>query len=176
MTRRWRWRGGGVLHVCNRDIPHTCLLLPFRTRCYSAIHVIAAFTWNAATRRFQECQKVRRLHCLASPFPSPLSIRSLFFTKRPFAAVTQRGSDGLLEAFHAYQIIPASPGGRFAISGLQYWPYSEACNDGARSVEGHLACDSYKSHSFAQQADTKSIPPDRELTRCFSYGFSLCAE
>lgn len=39
-----------------------------------------------------------------------------------------------------------------------------------------LAGNSYESHSFAQQADTKSILLDRELTQCFSYGFSLCAE
>lgn len=55
-------------------------------------------------------------------------------------------------------------------------PTSKACNDGARTVVGHLAGNSYKSHSFAQQADIKSISLDRELTQCFSYGFSLCAE
>lgn len=111
---------GGLLHVCNGDIPHTCLLFPFRMRCYSATHVIGAFTWNAATRRFQECQKVRCLHCLAPLFPSLLSIQSLFFThgRLGLSLTTQRGSNGLLEALHAYQIIPASPG-RFAISGLQ---------------------------------------------------------
>lgn len=88
---------------------------------------------------------------------------------------TQRGSSGLLGALHAYQIILASPG-RFAISGLQCWPYSEACNDGVLTLVGHLAGNSYKSHSFAQQADTKSISLVRELTQCFPYGFSLCAE
>lgn len=88
---------------------------------------------------------------------------------------TLRSSGGLLGALHASQIIPASPG-RCAISGLQYWPYSKACNDGARTVVGYLAGNSYKSHSLAQQADTKSISLDRELTQCFFYGFSLCAE
>lgn len=168
---------GGVLNVCNSDVPQTCLLFPFRMRCYSAIHVIGAFTWNAATHRFQECQKVRCLHCLASLFPSLLSFQSLFFThgRMGLSLSTQSGSGGLLEALHAYQIISASLG-RFAISGLQYWPYSEACNGGARTVVGCLAGNSYESHSFAQQADTKSIWLDRELTQCFSYGFSLCAE
>lgn len=58
--------------------------------------------------------------------------------------------------------------GRFAISGLQYWPYSKACNDGVRTLVGHLAADSYKSHGFVEQADTKSILQDSELIRCFS--------
>lgn len=112
-----------------------------------------------------------------SGFPSLLSFQSLFFThgRMGLSLSTQRGSGGLLEALHAYQIISASLG-RFAISGLQYWPYSEACNGGARTVVGCLAGNSYESHSFAQQADTKSIWLDRELTQCFSYGFSLCAE
>lgn len=83
----FKWRV--ALHVCNRDVPHTCLLFPFRMRCYSAIHVIGAFTWNAATRRFQECQKVRCLHCLASLFPALLSFQSLFFTDGRLGAVTQ---------------------------------------------------------------------------------------
>lgn len=112
-----------------------------------------------------------------SLFPSLLSFQSLFFThgRLGLSLSTQRGSGGLLGALHAYQIIPASLG-RCAISGLQYWPYSEACNDGARTVVGRLAGNSYKSHSSAQQADMKSIPLDGELTQCFSYGFSLCAE
>jgi len=171
----FKWRG--CLHVCNWDIPYTCLLFPFRMRCFSAIHVIEAFTWNAAIRRFQECQKVRCLHCLASRFPPPLSIQSLFFTygRLGLSLSTQRSSSGLLGALHAYQIIPASPG-RFTISGLQYWPYSEACNDGARTVVEYLAGNSYKSHSLADQTDTKSILRDRGLTQCFSNGFSLCAE
>lgn len=61
----WYKRAGMALH--------TGLLFPFfrRTRCYSAIRVIGAFTWNAATRRFQECQKVRCLHCLVPLFFSP---------------------------------------------------------------------------------------------------------
>lgn len=112
-----------------------------------------------------------------SVFPPLLSIQSLFFTegRLGLSLSTQRSSGGLLGALHAYQIIPASLG-RFAISGLQYWPYIEACNDGARTVVGYLAGNSYESHSWAQQADAKSIFPNGELTQCFSYGFSLCAE
>lgn len=170
--------GVGVLHVCSRDAAYTCLPFPFRMRCFSVIRVIGAFTWNAATRRFQECQKVRCLHCLAPLFPFLLSFQSLFFTdgRMGLSLSTQRAhSGGLLGALHAYQIISASPG-RFAISGLQYWPYSEACNGGAHTSVRHLAANSYKSHSFAQQADMESISLDRELTQCFPYGFSLCAE
>lgn len=112
-----------------------------------------------------------------SVFPPLLSIQSLFFIdgRLGLSLSTQRSSGGLLGALHAYQIIPASLG-RFAISGLQYWPYIEACNDGARTVVGYLAGNSYESHSWAQQADAKSIFPNGELTQCFSYGFSLCAE
>lgn len=71
----------GVLHVCNWDILYTCLLFPFRMRCCSAIHVIGAFTWNAAIRRFQECQKVRCLYCLASLF-SPLCCQFKAFSSQ----------------------------------------------------------------------------------------------
>lgn len=167
-----------VLQECNWDITYTCLLFPFRMRCFSAIRAIGAFTWNAAIRRFQECQKVRCLHCLPSPLSLPLlSIQSLCFTddRLGLSLSTPRGSSGLLGALHAYQIVPASLG-RSSISGLQYWPYSTACNDAARTVVGYLAGSAYKSHSLAQQADTKSISPARELTPCFSYGFSLCAK
>lgn len=50
--------------------------------------------------------------------------------------------------------------GRFAISGLQDWPYSKACNDGVRTLVGHLTGDSYNTHGLVQQADTKSILQD----------------
>lgn len=105
----------GVLHVCNWDIPYTRLLLPFRMRCCSAIHVIGAFTWNAAILRFQECQKVRCFHCLAFLFSLLLSIQSLVFTDScmGLSLSTQRSS-GILGALYAYRIIPASLG-RFAI-------------------------------------------------------------
>ncbi|MEQ2199366.1 hypothetical protein XENOCAPTIV_020737, partial [Xenoophorus captivus] len=58
-------------------------------RCFSAIRAIGAFTWNAAIRRFQECQKVRCLHCLPSPL-SPSAVNSKpSLHRRPFGAVTQ---------------------------------------------------------------------------------------
>lgn len=162
-----------VFYVFNRGTLYTRLLFSFRTRCFSVIHAIGAFTWNAATRRFQECQKVRCLYCLASPVASRLSFQSPFSTdgRMGLSLSRQWGSGGLLGALHAYQMIPASLG-RFAISGLQYWPYSEACNDGVRTLVGHLAGDSYKSHGLVQQADTKSISEDSELIQCFSYRFS----
>lgn len=100
---------GGVTCM-QQGLPYTCLLLPFRMRCYSATHVIGAFTWNAATRRFQECQKVRRLHSLASRFPSRLSIQRLLSTDGRLRPSLRTRGDGLLEALHAYKIILASPG------------------------------------------------------------------
>lgn len=165
---------GKVLCVFNRDTLYTRLLFSFRMRCFSVIHAIGAFTWNAAARRFQECQKVRCLHCLASPVASRLSFQSPFSTdgRMGLSLNRQWGSNGLLGALHAYQMISASLG-RFAISGLQYWPYSKACNDGVRALVGHLTDDSYKSHGLVQQADAKSIVQGSELIRYFSYRFSL---
>lgn len=63
--------------------------------------------------------------------------------------------------------------GRFAISGLQYWPHSKACNDGVRASVGRLADDSYKSRGLVQQVDKKSILQGSELIQCFSYRFPL---
>lgn len=79
-----------MLYLFNRDPLYTRLLFPFRTRCFSVTHAIGAFTWNAATRRFQECQKVRCLHCLASPVASRLSFQSPFLRRWPREAVTQQ--------------------------------------------------------------------------------------
>lgn len=80
---------GKVLYVFNRDTLYTRLLFSFRMRCFSVIHAIGAFTWNAATRRFQECQKVRCLHsgscgCLSAVISKP------FFHRWPYGAVTQQ--------------------------------------------------------------------------------------
>lgn len=58
----------------------------------------------------QECQKVRRLHSLASRFPSRLSIQRLLSTDGRLRPSLRTRGDGLLEALHAYKIILASPG------------------------------------------------------------------
>lgn len=81
---------GKVLYVFNRDALYTRLLFSCRMRCFSVIHAIGAFTWNAATRRFQECQKVRCLHGLASPVASRLSFLKPFLHRWPCGAVTQQ--------------------------------------------------------------------------------------
>lgn len=169
--------GCAVLHVSNRDIPLHMPAVSFQDEMLFCDSCDRGFHMECCDPPLSRMPKGEPIYRRASVFPSLLSIQSLFLTdgRLGLSLSTQRGSGGLFRALHAYQIIPASLG-RFAISGLQYWPHSEACNDGARTVVGHLAGNSYKSHSFAQQADTKSISLDRELTQCFSYGFPLCAE
>lgn len=68
--------------------PYTYLLFLFRMRCFSAIHVIGAFTWNAVTHHFQECQKVRCLHCQAFVSLSA-AISKPFLHRWPYGAVSQ---------------------------------------------------------------------------------------
>lgn len=74
-------------------------------------------------------------------------ISKLFLHKWPYGAVTQQTVRPrcLIRSFACISMISASLG-RFAISGLQYWPYSKACNDGVHSLLGHLADHSHKSH------------------------------
>lgn len=171
----FKWRGC-YMYATGTSFTHACCSL-------SGWDAVLRFMWSGLSHgmlrsaAFKNAKRWGVYTVWLLCFPPLLSIQSLFFTdgRLGLSLSTQRSSGGLLGALHAYQIIPASPG-RFAISGLQYWPYSEACNDGARTVVGYLAGNSYKSHSWAQQADTKSILPNRELTQCFSYGFSLCAE
>lgn len=90
---KW-WKG--VARIQQGRPLHAVCCFSFRTRCFSVIHAIGAFTWNAATRRFQECQKVRCLLCLASPGASRLSFSKPFLHRWPYGAVTQPDSEAAM--------------------------------------------------------------------------------
>lgn len=169
-----------VLHVCDWDI------LSFTHSCcsFSGWDAVLRFMWSRLSHgmlRSAAFKNAKRWGvytvCLLCFFPSAVNSKPSLH-RRPFGAVTQHTEkhQWLIWGFACISNYFSIPREIFFISALHYWPYSKACNDGAGTVMEYLAGSSYKSHSLGQQVDMKSILVVRELTLCFSYGFSLCAD
>lgn len=117
---------GKVLYVFNRD--------PLYTHACCSLSGWDAFLWFMRSglshgmlqpAAFKNAKRWGVYTVWLLRLPPGCHFKALFSTdgRTGLSLSRQWGSNGLLGALHAYQMISASPG-RFAISGLQYWPYS----------------------------------------------------